>query len=84
MVVTYIADPLAPALVGEHGAEHARAVLEVLVEGDMHARAQARLGQLQFSPQSTSMAALADIVIDGRWLTPGGSWRGVSVEMLAL
>nr|ACN35956.1 unknown [Zea mays] len=29
-----VADPLAPALVGEHGAEHARAVLDVLVEGD--------------------------------------------------
>lgn len=36
-VITHVADPLAPALVGEHGAEHARAVLEVLVEGGLHA-----------------------------------------------
>lgn len=40
VVVTYVADPMAPALVGEHGAEHARAVLEVLVEGDLHACAR--------------------------------------------
>ena len=25
-----------------------------------------------------------DLVVAGSWLTPGDSWRGVSVEMLAL
>ena len=50
MVVTYVADPLAPALVGEHGAEHARAVLEVLVEGDLHAHLRPVRDSINFCP----------------------------------
>ena len=50
MVVTYVTDPLAPALVGEHGAEHARAVLEVLVEGDLHAHARPVRDNFNFCP----------------------------------
>jgi hypothetical protein len=66
VVNTYVADPLAPALVGEHGAEHARAVLDVLVEGDLHARAQGPSGPASFSScpnPHLSMAALAENVI---------------------
>lgn len=38
----YVAEALAPALVGEHGAEHAGAVEEVLVERHLHTHAHER------------------------------------------